>query len=267
MTGLPQYPLSGLGPVHPPNLGSIRASEVHAREVQIEVHDPLDHQAPAMLYEPRDYDVDEVRNAAIVLISGAGGGVSGPSGIYPSLADKLAILIGVPVVRLAYRVPERIDLCVPDVIATMDYLERSLQSTRFVIIGWSSGGSPCFTIAAQEPRRVWGVATVASQTVETSTIRKLTPRPLLLLHGSADTCIPSQCSESLYQQYGTAGSRELKIFSGDNHALSMNAPEAEGLLFLFAARTLGFKEELTAASLKISQQDWAGHGLTRLEGI
>ncbi|KAL5001084.1 Alpha/Beta hydrolase protein [Aspergillus recurvatus] len=260
MTTVSKHPPSTLGPVHPPKLGRLKANEVDAHPISIPVHDPLDHEAPAILHLPRDYDPAEARNAAVILISGAGGGVSGPSGIYPGLADKLAILIGVPSVRLDYRVPARTDCCVPDIAATMDYLHDHHGSTRFVVVGWSFGGAPCFTVAAQEPERVVGIATVASQTAQTSGVRRLSPRPLLLLHGSGDTCLSSRCSETLYQQYGDdpAGSREIKIFKGDNHGLSRNAPEAEGLLMVFAARVLGFEDELTAASVKVAGQDWVG---------
>ncbi|KAL4932557.1 uncharacterized protein BDV17DRAFT_288070 [Aspergillus undulatus] len=257
MTAL-SHPLSTLGPFHPPKLGKIRAKEVIAKHVKIEVHDPLDHEAPAILHEPRNYSPTEVNNSAVILISGAGGGVSGPSGIYPSLADKLAILVGIPVIRLDYRVAARTEYCVPDVVATMNYLEEHFQSRRFVVVGWSFGGSPCFTVAAQEPERVCSVATVASQTAQTSGVSRLCPRPLLLLHGGGDTCLSAKCSESLYRNYGTTGNRELKIFPGDNHGLSRNAPEAEGLLLAIAARTLGLERVLTKASMKIAQQDWVG---------
>ncbi len=147
----------------------------------------------------------------------------------------------------------------------MDWLEKHFESSRFVVIGWSFGGSPCFTVAAQEPKRVCGVATVASQTAGTSGVSKLSPRPLLLLHGSGDTCLSHKCSESLYKQYGESGSRDIKIFKGDNHGLTMNAPEVEGLLFVFTARTLGLEEDLTAASVKIAQQDWAGSESERVK--
>ncbi|KAL2850389.1 Alpha/Beta hydrolase protein [Aspergillus pseudodeflectus] len=252
------HSLSSLGPIHPPKIDKARRHQVKAHHVKIQVHDPLDHEAPAILHEPRNYNASAVNNAAVVLISGAGGGVSGPSGIYPSLADKLALLLGIPVVRLDYRVPARTQYCVPDVVAAMDYLEEKFESNNFVIVGWSFGGSPCFTVAALEPERVVGVATVASQTAQTSGISKLSPRPLLLLHGGGDTCLSPSCSESLYRQYGTKGHREIKIFEGDNHGLSLNAPEAEGLLFVFAARTLGFDKQLTMASMGIASQDWVG---------
>ncbi|KAL4804170.1 Alpha/Beta hydrolase protein [Aspergillus unguis] len=258
MTTLAKHSLDSLGPIHPPRLGHLREKEIKAKRVKIKVHDPLDHEAPAILHEPREHDGADVNGAAVILVSGAGGGVSGPSGIYPSLADKLALLIGVPVIRLDYRVPASTEYCVPDMIATMNHLEQRFGSSQFFVVGWSFGGSPCFTVAAQEPDRVCGVATVASQTAGTSGVRKLSPRPLLLLHGGGDTCLSSKCSESLYEQYGKNGYRELKIFPGDNHGLSMNASEVEGLLLVFAATALGLEEDLTAASLRIAQQDWAG---------
>ncbi|KAL4863468.1 hypothetical protein BDV12DRAFT_26881 [Aspergillus spectabilis] len=265
MTTLSQHSLSSLGPVHPPKVAGVRAEQVLAKHVKIEVRDPLDHEAPAILHEPYDYDPAEAKNAAVILISGAGGGVSGPSGIYPSLADKLAILIGLPVVRLDYRVPAQTEYCTPDIVATMDYMKKYYESTRFVVIGWSFGGSPCFTVAAQEPHRVCGIATIASQTAQTSGISQLSPRPLLLLHGDGDTCLSHKCSESLYRQYGPDGHRELKIFPGDNHGLSHNAPQAEGLLLVFAARTLGFEGDLTTASLKVAEQDWVGSERERVK--
>lgn len=173
--------------------------------------------------------------------------------------------MGIPVIRLDYRVPARTDYCVPDVLATMNWLDKYFESSRFVLVGWSFGGSPCFSVAAREPRRVWGVATVASQIAGTSGISKLSPRPMLFLHGSGDTCISHECSESLYHQYGPSGYRDIKIFKGDNHGLTMNAPEVEGLLFLFTARTLGLEQELTPASVKVAQQDWAGSQAERVK--
>lgn len=147
----------------------------------------------------------------------------------------------------------------------MDYMGRWFDSSRFVLIGWSFGGSPCFSVAAQEPDRVWGVATVASQTTGTAGVRSLSPRPLLLLHGGGDTCLFPSCSESLYQQYGPVGDRELQVFPGDNHGLSKNAPKVEGMLLVFAARTLGFEEDLSIAPLRISQQDWVGSEAERVK--
>ncbi|KAL1967190.1 hypothetical protein VTN77DRAFT_3481 [Rasamsonia byssochlamydoides] len=126
----------------------------------------------------------------------------------------------------------------------MDYLAEQYSSSKFVLVGWSFGGSPCFTVAANEPDRVYGVATVASQTAGTDGIAKLSPRPVLLLHGTEDTCLSPACSEALYRSYGTEGKRELRLFEGDDHGLSKNAVEAEKTIFKFIASTLGFEKLL-----------------------
>ena len=62
---------------------------------------------------------------AAILLSGAGGGLVGPSSMYLGIATKLSILKqGIPVLRLDYRYPARNSYCVADVLAAMDYLEH-----------------------------------------------------------------------------------------------------------------------------------------------
>lgn len=182
------------------------------------------------------------------------------SGIYPSLADKLAMTLRIPSIRLDYRKPASSIYCAADTVAAMDYLSEQYSTRHVVLIGWSFGGSPCFTVAAKEQDRVAGVATIASQTAQTSGVRKLSPRPLLLLHGTDDTCLSPACSKQLYREYGgntreverhditgatttdavESGNRKLHLFPGDNHGLSIHAVEAEKMIFRFVAETLGF---------------------------
>lgn len=143
-------------------------------------------------------------------------------------------------------------------IASFDYLSTHYSSQNFVIVGWSFGGSPCFTVAAREPERVRGVATVASQTAGTEGVRKLSPRPVLLLHGTGDTCLSPSCSQSLYRQYGEKGDRELKLFEGDDHGLTRNAVEAERLIFHFAAKCLGLESVIDAPMEEEVDKDLVG---------
>lgn len=187
------------------------------------------------------------------------------AGMYPSLADKFALVLAIPCIRLDYREPARKEYCTADVIAAFDYLKEYFNSTKFVVVGWSFGGSPCFAVAAREPERCRGVATVASQTAGTEGIRKLSPRPLLLLHGTNDTCLSPACSETLYNEYGTQGPRQLKLFEGDDHGLSRNAVEAEKLIFMFVARTLGLEKTLDEESAETVGQDLAGSKSERVE--
>ncbi|KUL83090.1 hypothetical protein ZTR_11189 [Talaromyces verruculosus] len=256
-----EYP----GPIHPAKVDKHGVKPSIARPVRIAVYDPQDHEAPAILHEPRQYTVDNAKASAVILISGAGGGVSGPAGMYPSLADKLAMLLSIPCIRLDYREPAQTTYCCADVIAAMDYLAGEFSSKHFVLVGWSFGGSPCFTVAAKDPNRVAGVATVASQTARTDGVTMLSPRPLLLLHGTGDTCLSPRCSQSLFEAYGQAGKKELKLFDGDNHGLSRNAVQVEKLIFQFAARTLGFKEVLGDPYIDIQAgQDLAGSKQERI---
>jgi len=184
--------------------------------------------------------------SAAILLSGAGGGVVGPSSIYLSLADKLASLDQpVPVVRLDYRFPARNRYCVRDVLAAMNQMEEQYNVARFILVGWSFGGAPCFTVGGNDPR-VIGCATIASQTAETEGIRSLAPRPVLLLHGTGDQTLSPSCSESLFTEYGTHGDRILKLFDGDDHALTKNSLIAEQLIGEFVLKCAGLKMKGTS---------------------
>ena len=280
MTYVQRHPLQSLGPIHPPKVDKNAIKPSVARPINIRVKDPLDHYAPAIIHEPRNYSAEGSNGSAVVLVSGAGGGVSGPAGtdlylltpdelawpalfcadqtipgIYPSLADKLTLLLSIPVIRLDYRLAANPEHCTSDIIASFNYLSQHYRTSRFVLVGWSFGGSPCFSAAAEEPDRLRGVATIASQTAHTAGISSLSPRPLLLLHATDDLVLASACSETLYRQYGSDGSRELKLFEGDDHGLSKHAPEVEGMLLAFAAKLLGFEKSLDTETMIQAGQD------------
>lgn len=203
----------------------------------LKVKDGVDGTVPAFLHLPSTNQ----SSTAAILLSGAGGGVVGPSSIYLSIADKLASLRqGLPVLRMDYRVPARNKYCVPDVLAAMDYLQTHHQISRFVLVGWSFGGAPVFTVGGQD-ERVVGCATVASQTAETEGVRAVGRRgvPLLLLHGTGDKTLSPQCSKMLYERYGPKGDRTVHYFEGDDHALTRNSAEADRMLCEFIARIAG----------------------------
>ncbi|CAI4214158.1 unnamed protein product [Parascedosporium putredinis] len=134
--------------------------------------------------------------------------------------------------------------CVEDVRAAMAFLRDMYGIERFILVGWSFGGAPVFTVSGADDeygRSVIACATVASQTAETKGIRHLAPRPLLLLHGTADRTLSPRCSQQLYYAYGEEGDRKIHLFEGDNHALMQNPMEAEEMLCEFIARCAGLK--------------------------
>lgn len=82
MATIGRHSLQDLGPVHPPLVEKNAIQPSPARRVEIRVKDPLDHSAPAILHEPpRTSRPEEAKSSsAVIMVSGAGGGVSGPAG-------------------------------------------------------------------------------------------------------------------------------------------------------------------------------------------
>ena len=223
-----------------------------AAKVRIDVPDAIGGSVTGFLHvnshtEQRKTDLLAATTA--ILLSGAGGGTSGPSGIYVSIADKLASSRAqMPVLRLDYRLPARTERCVQDVLAAMAYLEEKCGSSYFILVGWSFGGSPAITLAGTDAR-VTGVCTLASQTASTRPITRVSPKPILLLHGSADRTLGASCSESLYAAYGQMGDRKLHIFPEDNHSFSVNAAIVESMVCEFILRVAGLKVDQETAEV------------------
>ncbi|KAJ5660385.1 hypothetical protein N7507_006836 [Penicillium longicatenatum] len=258
--GKTPHTLQNIGPMHPPQIDPSTPKLCIANKVNIKVSDPQDRYAPAIIHEPpiiyqaQSYNQADKRTSAVALVSGAGGGVSGPGGIYPSLADKIAILLSIPCIRLDYRIPAETKSCAADIRAAFDHLHEKYGAQKFLIVGWSFGGSPCFTVAAEEPSRVQGVVAIASQVAGTEGIKLLSPRPLLLLHGEDDSVLAPSCSETLYHQYGDGGDRRMRLFPGDDHGLTKNAVLVEQKIFAFAAQCLGLEQIVDAEVLE--QAGW-----------
>jgi pimeloyl-ACP methyl ester carboxylesterase len=157
---------------------------------------------------------DGARGTA-VLVSGAGGGVVGPSGVYAELSERLRA-DGVTALRLDYRKPNDLPECVYDVLASLDALGRA-GVERAVLVGWSFGGAVVIS-AGSTSERVVGVATVASQTYGTEDVGGLSPeKALLLIHGTADRTLPAELSRHLYAR--AAEPKELVLYPGDGHGV------------------------------------------------
>ncbi|KAJ9122668.1 hypothetical protein QFC24_004096 [Naganishia onofrii] len=222
---------------------SIRPGRVE--RVSIGVRDSQGGSVSGFLHLPHGFPSNTLAHkTAVILLSGAGGGVTGPSGIYLSVADKISSIahLAIPALRLDYRYPARNKYCCADVLAAMNHLTTTYpgQISRFVLVGWSFGGAPVLTVGGSD-QRVIGCATIASQTAETEGITHLAPRPVLLLHGTGDRTLSPICSKRLYEWYGSKGDRQLKLYEGDDHALTRNAKEAEEMLVRFIARCAGVR--------------------------
>lgn len=237
----------------PPHLSKLPTNsrgQAKVEALNIQVEDSPDGFVRGFLHLPPDFarappgvgDGDAGRHhnhhhrAAAILLSGAGGGVCGPSAIYLSLAAKLAALgPGMPVLRLDCRRRGQ-DCAAADVRRAMDRLQDAYGLDLFVLAGWSAGGSAVFAVGGSDDRVV-GCAAVASQAAADANdgIRRLSPTPVLLLHGTADRTVGTECSRRLFDAYGDGGTRRLHLFDGDDHALTGNAKTAEAMLLDFIA--------------------------------
>ena len=153
--------------------------------------------------------------AAVLAVGGSTGGLHGPAWIYPELCARLQSA-GITGLRLDYRWPNRLEACTQDVLAGIQFLaEQGIE--RIVLLGWSFGGAVVIRAGVQSARVV-AVATVGAQTAGTAAVGRLAPRPLLVLHGTADPILPDRCARDLYARAGEP--KELGLYPGDGHGLA-----------------------------------------------
>jgi dienelactone hydrolase len=171
--------------------------------------------------------------SAVVMVSGARGGVAGPSGAYPAVAGRLQAA-GIAALRLNYRIPTHMNECVYDLDAGLDEL-RDRGFGRFALVGWSFGGAVVISSAVAQGDVV-GVATLASQTAGTAAVSRLAPRSLLLLHGTADEVLPNECSHYLYAE--ASEPKRLILYEGDGHEFSRSHAKVVTTLFEWAVTLL-----------------------------
>jgi dienelactone hydrolase len=153
--------------------------------------------------------------AGVIWVGGAGGGLDGPArGLYPRMADLLKKR-GIASLRLDYRRPGDFSACVVDVMAGVEFLVLNGHG-RIALVGHSFGGAVVIA-AGEASSRVTAVAALSSQTHGTSAVSRLTPRPVIFLHGTEDTVLPDTCSRELFRKAGEP--KELKLYAGCGHGL------------------------------------------------
>ena len=172
--------------------------------------------------------------AAVVWVGGAGGGFDGPAGgLYRDLAATL-LRYGISSLRLHYRHPNDLAECVTDVLVALAWLaDEGVQ--RVALVGHSFGGAVVIAAGALSPL-VALVVPLSSQTYGAELVDQLSPRRLLLVHGSADTVLPDRCSIQLYALAGEP--KELVLYPGTGHGLDEVHAEIRALLEDRIARSL-----------------------------
>jgi fermentation-respiration switch protein FrsA (DUF1100 family) len=170
---------------------------------------------------PALFTVREGGAGAAVLIGGASGGLDGPAnGIYVRLADALRDR-GVSTLRLHYRQPGEFAECVLDVLGALSFL-HGIGASRIVVAGHSFGGAVAIRAGVLSPL-VSAVVAMSSQLYGTHDVARLSPRPLLLIHGMDDQVLEATASETIYAR--AEEPKRLILYAGADHGLTQCAAE------------------------------------------
>jgi len=170
----------------------------------------------------------------VIWVGGARGGFGRPGqGAYARLADVLR-RDRISSLRLCYRHPNILPECALDVMAGVAYLTHS-GSQPVVLVGHSFGGAVVITAGALHAH-VAGVVALAPQTYGARLAGQLAPRPLLVVHGKADTRLPYTCGVQIYDW--AQEPKQLVLFEGAEHRLDECAAELDQLLTQWIPATL-----------------------------
>lgn len=172
--------------------------------------------------------------ACVLLGGGVGGGFDTPArGLYHRLGEELPKQ-GLSVLWIQYRQPTDLDEAIQDVLLGIGYLV-SHGCPRVGLVGHSFGGAVMIGAAARSPKAATVVA-LAPQSFGTEEVGSLTPRPLLLVHGTADSVLPSSCSRSIYEHAQTP--KALELIEGTGHVLDEASERVHALVHDWLVKNL-----------------------------
>ena len=172
----------------------------------------------------------EGQPGAAVFVGGALGGLDGPAaGLYLRLAQSLArpeAGEGLSALRLHYRRPGDFQECVLDVLGAISFL-KGIGARRVALVGHSFGAAVAIK-AGELSERVTGVAALSSQLHGTRSVGRLSPKSLLLAHGTADGVLDCAASRDIYDR--ARDPKRLVLYEGADHTLAQCADELFELL-------------------------------------
>lgn len=159
----------------------------------------------------------------VICLGGAMGGLLGPDGGLFHQLGRLLPIKGIGVIRVSYRRPNDMSMCVHDALAAMELAARH-GARRFIPMGHSFGGAVAVQAAAHlDAESVPGLVTFSTQSAGCEPIEGLTDRDLLYFHGTDDHILPFQASQMVQMLAGGGG--ELVLLEGADHGLRPKGAE------------------------------------------
>lgn len=170
----------------------------------------------------------------VVWVCGARGGFGGPGpGTYQRLAKEFTSQEIISL-RLDYRQANSLDECVMDLLVGVAGL-NGLGCRHVVVVGHSFGGAVVIAAGAAS-EQISGVVSLSPQTYGAAEAGQISPRPILLVHGKADTRLPYSCATRIYEM--AQEPKKLVLFEGAEHRLEECRDELEDLLREWIPATL-----------------------------
>ena len=171
---------------------------------------------------------------AIVWASGARGGMDGPShGLYPDLSEYFA-QSNIASFRINYRYPSNLDESTLDVLVAVWHL-ANLGFTKTALVGHSFGGGVVLS-ASRYTTHARAVAVIASQLNGAEEVVLLNGRPLLVIHGEADSVLPVSNAHTIFEW--ASSPKELATLPGAGHGLRESPEELRTLLKQWVPKVL-----------------------------
>jgi pimeloyl-ACP methyl ester carboxylesterase len=169
--------------------------------------------------------VVEGGTGAVICVGGAMGGLDGPADrLYARLPAGLAAH-SISVLRLDYRQPNVFEECVADVLAGCSFL-KGIGALSIALVGHSFGGAVVIKAGELAPI-VAAVCSLSPQLFGTRQVENL-ERPLLLVHGAADTILDHEASEDIYRRANDP--RQIVLLADTGHSLARSKQKVEALL-------------------------------------
>ena len=170
----------------------------------------------------------------VIWVCGARGGFGGPGpGLYAQLAQEFTDQ-RITSLRLDYRVPNELPECAMDLLAGITCLEDQGHDP-VVVVGHSFGGAVVIAAGAVS-RHVAGVVSLSPQTYGANMAGLVSPRPMLVVHGKADTRLPYSCGMQVYDWANEP--KQLVLYDGAEHRLEECRDELASLLGEWIPATL-----------------------------
>jgi len=157
----------------------------------------------------------------VILLGGDTAG-NGLDSAFPQFADDL-LKHDIASLRLDYRIPGDCVQCAIDALLGCQYLDDEGVG-EIQLVGWSFGGAVAMA-AGSVARSVVGVVAISARFVSDCCARRLTSKPLLLIHGEEDTVSPVEEAKRIYLK--SAGPRKLVVYPGTGHDFKESRDELQ----------------------------------------